>query len=275
MGKIKIFGIFSIFLLSSANLYSTLGVEDDNYLVDKKENNLSRNFYSELIKSQCIRPYAQELDNLNNREEESNNYTCESSTCWSNVWYCWNRINGTLKKLLIWKPNSAQSQGTNICVLPNELLLHIAKFLASTDILRLSGTHKEFRQVFNEDYWSIYLSKVSISHSYLILNSSASLERRAFFSHLWYSEGLINLAAKLNHPEALIIRVYGSYGAYIGKDQYVCPLGFIRHISGKIDYERTDILGEAKRKKVAADLARNKTLRQRKEQGIKYGLRFM
>ena len=79
------------------------------------------------------------------------------------------------------------------------------------------------------------------------------------------------MAAKLNHPEALILQEYGLYGAYIGKNQYVCPSGVIRYISGKVDNERTDKLKEAERKKAAANFAKNETLKKRQEQMMKYG----
>ncbi|MBS0271687.1 MAG: F-box protein [Proteobacteria bacterium] len=209
-----------------------------------------------------------------NDEEESRSSGCTHNGlfCCYNLFSCWKDIVYMGKELLKWNKSNAKVRERLICSLPSEMLWYISNFLTSVDILKLSGTCKELRQVFNGDYWIAYLSRTPKAYSYLMLNSSLSpiLHRKAFFSHLWYSEGRISLAAKLNHPEALMLREYSTYGAYVGKDQYLCPSGFIRHVSGKIDNERTDNLKEAERKKVKVDYERNEVLKKRQEQMVKF-----
>jgi hypothetical protein len=145
---------------------------------------------------------------------------------------------------------------------PPELILTVADFLSSVDIIRLSGVCKKLHHVFDESYWVSYLSKKPQAHSCLILNGtlSPSLQRKTFFSHLWYTENRISLAARLGHPEAVVLQKYGSYGVYIGKDHYLCTSGVIKYASGKIDDERTRYYRDAQRKKIEADLERRERL---------------
>lgn len=265
--------IFSVLLLISTHLCAMM--ESSDYIVDAREDNHSKKSASQLKKTHDISSHKQKLGN---REQESsgNEYTSKSLSCWGNAWSCWKNIGHIWKELLGRHQNNSQSQEPYIYLLPDEIIWHIAKFLGSIDILRLSNTCKKFRQVFNGDYWNIYLSRVPKVYSYLVLNGSfsPSLDRKAFFSHLWYSEGLIHLAAKLNHPEALVLQEYGSYGAYISRDQYLCPSGFIRHASGMIDNERTDKLKEAEKKKAKADFQKNEILKKRQEQIINYNSKW-
>lgn len=273
MKKIKMINVVLVLLLISTHLSAM--IETNDSIIDGREDNYSKKSLSHLKKIRDISSHKQKLDNRE-EQESSNNHASKPLSCWGNAWSYWNNISYMWKDLLGGNQNSAQSQGTNVYVFPSEMLWHIADFLGSIDILRLSGTCKKFRQVFNGDYWNTYLSRVPKAHSHLILDNplSPSLDRKAFFSYLWYSEGLINLAAKLNHPEALILRDYGSYGAYIGKDQYLCPSGFIRHKSGKIDNERTDKLKEAERKKAEVDFQKNEMLKKRQEKMIQSGSRW-
>lgn len=133
---------------------------------------------------------------------------------------------------------------TNI---PNELILHIISgFLDSRSILILSGVNKNLRSIFSDNFWATYVSKLPTALSQLIINGSLapSSQRKAFFSQLWYREGKINLAARLDHPEAKSIC---HYEVYISKEQYICHNGKIKYISGKIDTVQTEKLENAKK----------------------------
>ena len=268
---IKIEKICIVLMLLLIPTYLCAMHGNNDIILDEMDSNSLKKPLPQLKKSRDIGSHNQKLDN-GEEEESCNNYAPKSLSCWGNTWSYWNNISYIWKELLGWNQNSIQVQRTNIYSLPNEVFWHIADFLGSIDILKLSSTCQELRQVFNGDYWITYLSKRPKVHSYLILKGSLSpsLHRKAFFSHLWYSEGRINLAAKLNHPEALVLQSYGTYGAYIGKDQYLCPSGFIRYISGKVDNERTDRLKEAERKKGRANIERNEILKKKQDQMIKY-----
>ena len=113
------------------------------------------------------------------------------------------------------------------------VIQYLSNFLKSPDVLRLSGTCVFLRKLFNDNYWSTYLLKIPRAHSYLVLHGplSPALDRKVFFLIYGTVKELINLASKLNHPEALILLKYGSYGAYIGRDRYLCPSGPIRHVT--------------------------------------------
>lgn len=256
----KIFIILGLILIPSSLCAMQNGSE---IVLDEVESDSLKKPLIQLKKSRKIGldSHNQELDN----QEESRSVSCSPNPlfCWNNLFSCWRDIGYMWKKLLKWNKSNIEVRGRNICSLPSEMLWYISNFLTSVDILKLSGTCKELRQVFNGNYWITYLSKIPKAHSYLMLNSPLSpiLHRKAFFSHLWYSEGQINLAAKLNHPEALLMRDYSPYGAYIGTDQYICPSGVIRYASRKIDNERTDNLKKAERKKVKVDHERNEMLK--------------
>lgn len=190
--------------------------------------------------------------NLENKKQKISCFYIPSLTS------CFNNIFSYLKK---------KNNVPSIHSLPKGIICHIADFLDSPDILRLSGTCTRFRQVFNETYWNMFLSKTRKSYSFLTLNTSLSpsSNRKAFFSHLWYTEERIYLAAKLNHPEALMLEQYSVYGAYIGKDQYLLPSGVIKHISGESDKERTEKLREALSKKLKADMRKAERVRKSQE----------
>ncbi|MBY0273438.1 MAG: F-box protein [Alphaproteobacteria bacterium] len=194
---------------------------------------------------------------IEEEQEDISNYFCSPffllnslDPCWSVV-YRWGKASTSIK-----------NERVNILMLPPELIWNVADFLSSVDIIRLSAVCKKFHQVFNESYWVSYLSRKPQAHSCLMLNGtlSPSLQRKTFFSHLWYTENRISLAARLGHPEAVILQKYGSYGAYIGKDQYLCPSGVIKYASGKIDDERTSYYRDAQRKQIEADLERRERL---------------
>lgn len=158
--------------------------------------------------------------------------------------------------------------------LPTEVLLYLAEFLYSPDILMLSNTCSVLRQVYNQYYWLNYWSKLSRTHPYLTIQFPP-IGSKVFFAHLWYCEGYNKLAAKLNHPEATILQ---DYGVYIQKDQYLCPSGTIRCIfTKKVDNEKTEKLWSAKKLKQNADMERQQT-RQNLEKLIfnrgRYGYNF-
>lgn len=222
------------------------------------------------IEVKTLRKPLLNLNQLNDIEEEksnSSNYNCSPFSFLHIIGLCWDNIRGWQELCLV---NSAKSKNEqiNLQMLPNEILLTVASFLSSVDILRLSGTCRKFRQLFDGRYWVTYLSQKPQAYSCLLLDKtlSPSLQRKEFFSHLWYAENRISLAARLNHPEAIALRKYGSYGVYIDKDQYLCPSGAIRYVSGKIDEEKTKCLRDAQRKKIDEDLRRNEELRRRAEQ---------
>jgi len=264
MKKIKIISFFSVLLLVSTHLSAMM--ENDDYIIDQRKVNYSKKSPSQLKKNHEISSHKQKLSNRE-KQESSNNYAPKPLSCWVKIWPYWENISHIWKELLGYSQSNAKAQGTNIYLLPSEILWHIADFLDSVDVLKLSSTCKKFRQIFNDDYWNTYLSRAPKAHSYLTLKGplSPSLNRKAFFSHLWYSEGRISLAARLYHPEALMLRDYGIHGAYIGKDQYLCPSGFIRHVSGRIDNEKTDKLKDAERKKIRTDMQRNEMLKERQK----------
>lgn len=138
--------------------------------------------------------------------------------------------------------------------LPKDLLLYISNFLDSISILRLSGTNQTLRQIFDENFWQKYSNKLPPASSYLTLKGplSPSSQREEFFSHVWYGEGLIARAAKLNHPEAEILYEYADCGISIEKNQYICPFGVIRNSNGKIDAVKTKKLNKEKIRKFEA-----------------------
>jgi hypothetical protein len=201
------------------------------------------------------------------------NYLC----CYGNMFSWLNVVDFIEKNLLKRGQNGIKTQLTNIYSLPKGVILYTAEFLESPDILRLSGSCKKFREFFNENYWIIYLSKKPMAHSYLTLNNplSSSLSRKAFFSNLWYREDRLSLAARLNHPESIILKKFSTYGVYINKDQYLCSSGAIRYISGQIDYERTEKLKEAEKKKAREEMEKHERLRSRGDnRGINYSNKF-
>lgn len=137
--------------------------------------------------------------------------------------------------------------------LPNELILYVCDFLDSPSLLRLSGTDAQFRQLFDGGFWLRYLSKLPKAASCLTLTRplSPTLQRPAFFSHLWYTQGNFSLAAQLSHPEAKALVLYASYGFRLRKDQYIVA-SEIRDTDGKINIKATKALGDAVKKKGAS-----------------------
>ncbi len=184
--------------------------------------------------------------------------------------YCAPKFSSYLKKSFLWlkgiscklkdflKNNISLVDNINLYSFPDEIILHIAYFLDSPDILRFSGSCRRFHTIFDEKYWLKHLSKIAPSYSCLMLNGllSPSIHRKAFFSHLWYSERRLRLAVRLNHPEALMLQKYSKYGAYIEKDQYLCSSEVIKYMSGESDKYATEKLKEAKSRKIREDLER-------------------
>lgn len=200
------------------------------------------------------------IDNTEREIEACGCYVPNFLSCLPNIWRYWKR----------------EKSRNNINLLSNEVIWKIADLLDSPDILRLSGTCKTFRTLFNEKYWVKYMSKKTKSYSFLMLNIPLSpiSNRKAFFAHLWYSEERIDLAARLDHPEALMLKHYAIYGAWIGKDQYLCPSGDIKYISGHVDHDRTNKLKNAIKKKTETDVKKNNEKTRRQEvQFIKFNSR--
>ena len=189
------------------------------------------------------------LNHLGDKEDEiKNNTHCFSflSTL-SNFWNVFYKERETKEENLL----NIKNIKINIIVLPDEIFLILSNFLSSMDILKLSGVCKKFHQLFDDSYWVSYFSNKPIVCSQLTLHNPLlpSRRRKDFFSHLWYIENRIDLAARLNHPEGIILSEYGQYGVYIDNDQYLCPSGVIRYASGQIDVVTTNLLREAKAKK--------------------------
>jgi hypothetical protein len=209
----------------------------------------------------------QESDDREKKMRREGNYNSTYSTTWASLSPCWSGIKYTWYRIL--KRGRNAMQGKNICSLSNDDLWYLCRFLNSVDILRLSGACRRLSQAFNEEYWLTYLAKIPKTYSYLVLRAPPSpvWNRKAFFSHLWYSEGRITLAVKLGHPEALMLKEYSAYGAYIDQNHYLCPSGVIKHISGQTDNEKTEKLKEAERKKIRDDMEKDTKLREvQKEQ---------
>jgi|GEM_PF-6629313 len=240
------------------------------FAMQKEEEEVIKKPQSQQIKFGIIN-----TQELSSREEDRNNNCCNPVSFLKNVFPYWNNITGFWDKLQKCLRNKAEEQVSNISLLPNETLWHIGNFLDSMSILRFSSSNRDLRYVFNESFWLGYMAKVPKAQSQLVLRKSLSpsKNKKEFFAHLWYCEGRISLAARLNHPEAVILRDYSTYGAWVNKDQYFCPSGFIRHISGVIDYEKTDKLREAERKKVSADKEKSERLKKRQE--VIYSKRFL
>lgn len=142
--------------------------------------------------------------------------------------------------------------------LPDEIFIHIAGFLDSINILKLSMVDKGRQNIFTNIFWIDYISKLPKAHSCLELNGPLLpfSQRKVFFSHLLFLEGKTSLAARLDHPEAKIL---AQYNIDLGKDQYICHRGYIRSISGKIDAVKTDRLEKAKKLKTENLFKKNQT----------------
>lgn len=151
--------------------------------------------------------------------------------------------------------NQTNNSMWGLQLLPKVITVHIASFLDSVDILRLSGISNKTRCVFDGRYWISFLFTKPQTYSFLLLRGPLSpiLHRKAFFSHLWYTEGKKELAARLGHPEAVVLCKYGTYGVTIERDQFVCSLGNIRDKLGRVDEKRTKKLQEAKEKRYQAE----------------------
>lgn len=199
-------------------------------------------------------------------EEKKNdaNHAYSLIPCLNTIFSCWNVWKQ--RKTPTVKSTDVKNARISILIFPDEMIMAVTEFLSSVDILRLSGVCIKFRQFFNEDFWTKYISQKPHAFSRLILNGpiSPSLHREAFFSHLWYSENRTSLAARLNHPEAIVIQ---KYGVYIGSNQYFCPSGVIKHMSGEIDHERTEFFKNAQSKKIKADLEREMIRRKAQQRG--------
>lgn len=156
----------------------------------------------------------------------------------------------------------------NILDIPDELILIMAKSLTTKDVINLSYSCKRYYFLFDDFYWTSVFSGKSYCSSYLIhkyINiSSFVLNRREFFSHLFYCEGDIESAAILGHPEAVALKEYGPYGFYIEKNQCLFPCGTIRFQSGEIASASMETLRKAQRKKIlkTTQLERDKHDRQ-------------
>ncbi len=179
--------------------------------------------------------------------------SCESclSSCWSWVSVVWGKLFCDKRK-------------DNLLRLPKSLILHIAFFLRSDDVLKLSGTCRSLRNDFDESYWITFLSKTPEAFSYLVLGGPLSpvKNRKDFFAHLWYREGYIRLSARLKHPEAMILDRYGNYGAQVSRNQYVCPLNIVRYRSKEEDRINTSLLQKAMGRKLEEDRRKSEEMLQ-------------
>lgn len=236
----KIF-FFMIIVFSFNSLHAMETIEDS--ILNEWESNSTRKPLLQLNQSADMEEEEE--------QEDKNNYSCSPFFFLDALNSCWRAIYRGGKT-----STNIKNETVNILMLPPELIRIVADFLNSVDIVRLSSVCKKFHQIFDESYWVSYLSKKPQAHSGLMLKGtlSPSLQRKAFFSHLYYTENRISLAAGLGHPEALVLKKYGLYGAYIGKDQYLCPSGVIKYASGRIDNERTKYFRDAQRRKIEADL---------------------
>lgn len=215
-----------------------------------------------------------QLTDIEEEKKDVSNYACTLFSCLNTIFSSWNVIWQQRETPAV-KPTDVKNARINILILPGEMIMAVTEFLSSMDILRLSGVCRKFQQMFDVDFWTKYISKKPQAFSRLVLNGpiSPSLHRKAFFSHLWYRENRTSLAARLNHPEAIMIQKYGVYGAYIGSNQYLCPLGIIKYISGEIDHEGTEFFKDAQRKKIEADLE-DEMIRRKEKQRDKFGSRM-
>lgn len=173
------------------------------------------------------------LHTIEIKENKSYNFFCSIPVCNPNMSYIIEMFSSAFKR-----SNLRENNITNIAP---DIILYISKFLNSIDILRFSGVNIYIRSIFDDNFWQHYEKNLPITCSYLTLNTSLSpfYNRKTFFSHLWYREERFNLAAKLGHPEAIIIY---KYNIYIAKDQYKCPSGVIRHLDGEPDHIKTEKL---------------------------------
>lgn len=176
---------------------------------------------------------------------------------WGCLDYIWRQVSYCMPTLadFWWKQDCVKN-------MPRDIILYLSKFLSSEDILIFSQSNNTLLRVFDGDFWLSYAATKPAASSYLLIQGSLSpiFHKKSFFAHLWYVEGKMNKAAKLEHPEALINRDYGIYGIYIKSDEYVCPLKKIRNAqNGKINIEKTELLSVAIYKQTRKN-ARNQSL---------------
>lgn len=102
----------------------------------------------------------------------------------------------------------------SLSMLPQDILLIIAKMLPPPDIVNLSKTHSDFHFIINEEFWKSYNS----FHSYKIWNMNLPAIKISY-GYFWHQKNEITKAALLGYPEA-VRQAHQNRKAYYPKQNY-------------------------------------------------------